>query len=128
MKRVLISFLLMLALPAILRSDGSDDAPAVSRRASVACWQYGIPTTTIAAGEPFQLRGSGFAVSLPVSVCFSGGQCLHSDVDASGAFHQNRIVRKPGNYLVTVRQARSRDLEAWILRATLQVQVTRETP
>ena len=94
-------------------------------RPALTCWQYGIPTAAIVAGDPFQVRGAEFVASLPVQVCFSGEQCLHSEVDAAGAFVQNRILRTSGTYLVTVRQARSRDLDRWLLRATLQVQVTK---
>jgi hypothetical protein len=94
-------------------------------RPALSCWQYGIPTPGIIAGDPFQVRGSEFVGSLPVQVCFSGEQCLHSEVDSTGAFVQNRILRTAGTYLVTVRQARSRDLDRWLLRATLQVQVTK---
>ena len=94
-------------------------------RPALSCWQYGIPTPGLIAGDPFQVRGTEFVASLPVQVCFSGEQCLHSEVDASGAFVQNRILRTAGTYLVTVRQARTRDLDRWLLRATLQVQVTK---
>ena len=126
MKRVSISIALAVIVTCVVASAGDAiPIPTTLVRASIDCWQYGIPTTTITAGDPFQVRGAGFAGSLPVSICFSGDLCLHSDVDASGHFTQNRLVRTPGRYLVTVRQARSGDTQNWILRATLQVQVTR---
>lgn len=117
------------AMVCLLWGDAGDARAAEVRvqhgRPSLSCWQYGIPAPALIAGDPFQVRGVDFVPSLPVQVCFSGEQCLHSEVDATGAFVQNRILRTPGTYLVTVRQARSRDLDRWLLRATLQVRVTK---
>ncbi len=121
--RVVVAVMICLGAAAAGGAQHTD--ARMQNRPSLSCWQYGIPTPGLIAGDPFQVRGSEFVASLPVQVCFSGEQCLHSEVDSTGAFVQNRILRTAGTYLVTVRQARSRDLDRWLLRATLQVQVTK---
>lgn len=126
MRRVWLRIpLAMIVCLGLFAAGGAHRTDAMQGRPSLSCWQYGIPTPSLTVGDPFQVRGAEFVASLPVQVCFSGEQCLHSEVDSTGAFVQNRILRTAGTYLVTVRQARSRDLDRWLLRATLQVQVTK---
>src|SRR5262245_45591638 len=105
--QVVLAALVCLGAAAAGETTGSD-ARMPGGRPTLSCWQYGIPTPTVITGDPFQVRGDDFVSNLPVQVCFSGEQCLHSEVDATGAFVQNRILRTPGTYLVTVRQARTK--------------------
>jgi len=118
MKKLVVAcgIALLLAAPAVL-AKGRNGGPAVS------CWQYGVATARVVAGDPFQVRGEDLRAGLAVVVCFSGDHCLHADVDATGSFVQNRTMTQPGGYTLTVSQARNSRMDNWVLRASEAVTI-----
>lgn len=90
---------------------------------SVEYWQYGVPVAQVAAGADFEIRGSGFRSTLPVWVCISTDVCVLSEIDSWGSFTQHRTLQAPGGYVMTIKQARNRQLDTWVVRATVEITV-----
>lgn len=87
--------------------------------------QSGLETQTVIAGTSFEVRGGGFhARVLPVKVCLSGTQCQLATVDVDGNFVVNRTIDQPGDYTVTVHQARGMNLHDWTLKSWKDITVT----
>jgi hypothetical protein len=86
--------------------------------------QYGVPTTQVSPGDPFEVRGAGFRATFPVSVCFSGDHCLLTEVDATGCFVQSRSMSAAGLYTVAASQPRNRQLESWLQKAVAQITIS----
>lgn len=83
------------------------------------CWQNGVPTESMQAGQQFQIRGAGFHNRvLPVKVCISGSYCTLANIDRAGEFIDLRTLDTPGTYTVSVQQARNTQLLVWVERAS----------
>ncbi len=91
---------------------------------SISCWQNGVPTDTMQAGQSFQIRGEGFHNRVhPVKICISGSYCTLANIDQKGEFIDVRTLDNPGTYQVTVLQAKNPKLLEWVERASGTVTV-----
>lgn len=100
------------AVPAFAGPNGNKKAPTLS------CTQAGVDVDEVDAGSQFAVSGTGYRAGLTVMVCFSDEYCRFSDVKSDGSFYQGRTLFDPGDYTITVKQSRNRQLGRWDQKAS----------